>query len=147
MGAAASYSFSDMPTGAAIVLAAGFFAVASLLLAPRRGIIGVALSALRFRLDLERARWLARLAIDRNATHRDPLIRLYARVSGLSDAAGRPTSMALQLAPQAARNLDLWIAAMARRPEAVPPGARFGVDSARDVLPPDLVAEIEGGAA
>lgn len=147
LGAAASYAFSDMPTGGAIVLAAGLFVTASLLFAPRRGVIGVALAALRFRLDLGRVRWLARLAADGAAPAADPALRLYLRASGLADASGRPTARARQQAPEAARNLALWIAALARRPEAVPPGARFGVDPARAVLPADLMAEIEGRAA
>src|SRR5690606_38945317 len=42
IGAAASYALSDMPTGAAIVLAAGAFAITGLLFAPRRGVVGVA---------------------------------------------------------------------------------------------------------
>jgi manganese/zinc/iron transport system permease protein len=146
-GAAASYAFTSVPTGAAIVLAAGVFAVFSLFFAPRRGIIGVALSALRFRLDLARARWLARLAKSDEAPSLDPLLRVYFRVAGLIDGGGQPTAAARGQAPEAARNLDLWIAALARRPESVPPGIRFGIDRARDVLPPDLIAEIEGRAA
>lgn len=147
MGAAASYAFSDMPTGAAIVLAAGFFVITSLLFAPRRGVIGVALSALRFRLDLARVRWLARLAAGGRAPEPDPSLRLYLRAAGLLDGEGNATAAARQQAPAVARNLELWLAVIARRPEAVPPGVRFGIDPARAVLPADLIAEAEGGAA
>jgi manganese/zinc/iron transport system permease protein len=147
MGAAASYAISDMPTGAAIVLAAGAFAIVSLLFAPRRGVIGVALAALRFRLDLARVRWLARVARGEVAPKADVWLRLYLRLTGLAGANGRATGTALRRAPEAARNLDLWIAALAHRPEAVPPDARFGVDSARLALPRDLLDEIEGRAA
>jgi manganese/zinc/iron transport system permease protein len=147
VGAAASYAISDMPTGAAIVLAAGAFAIVSLLFAPRRGVIGVALAALRFRLDLARVRWLARVARGEVAPKADVWLSLYLRLTGLAGANGRATGTALRRAPEAARNLDLWIAALARRPEAVPPDARFGVDSARLALPRDLLDEIEGRAA
>jgi manganese/zinc/iron transport system permease protein len=147
MGAAASYAISDMPTGAAIVLAAGAFAIVSLLFAPRRGVIGVALAALRFRLDLARVRWLARVARGEVAPKADVWLSLYLRLTGLAGANGRATGTALRRAPEAARNLDLWIAALAHRPEAVPPDARFGVDSARLALPRDLLDEIEGRAA
>jgi manganese/zinc/iron transport system permease protein len=146
VGAAASYAISDMPTGAAIVLAAGAFAVTGLLFAPRRGVIGVALSALRFRLELARVRWLARVAAGEAAPHADHWLRLYLRATGLSDASGRPSARALREAPGAARNLSLWLAAITRRPEAVPAGARFGVDDAADVLPRDLLDEIGGRA-
>jgi manganese/zinc/iron transport system permease protein len=147
IGAAASYAFSDMPTGAAIVLAAGAFVIASLLFAPRRGVIGVALSALRFRLELGRVRWLARLANDARASPDDTWLRGYVRLTGLIDSQGKPTALALRQVPQTVQNLDLWIAAIAHRPEAVPPGARFGVDAAREVLPRELIAEIEGRPA
>lgn len=143
IGAAASYAFSNMPTGAAIVLAAGVFVVASLLFAPRRGVIGVALAALRFRLDLAQVRWLARLATKTAMPRIDPWLGFYLRTTGLIDAKGRPTAAARSRAPEAARNLELWVAALTRRPEAVPPGARFGIDSARDLLPRDLLAEIK----
>ena len=147
IGAAASYALSDMPTGAAIVLAAGVFAIAGLLFAPRRGVIGVALSALRFRLELARVRWLARIAGGEAAPHAGPLPSLYLRATGLLDVSGRPTARALRDAPAAARNLSLWLAAITRRPEAVPVGARFGVDPVHAVLPRDLLDEIEGRAA
>ncbi len=146
-GAAASYAFSNMPTGAAIVLAAGFFVVASLLFAPRRGVIGVALSAARFRLDLARVRWLAQLAVNGRPAEQDVMLRLYLRMTGLVDGDGNATAAARRQAPEAAHNLELWLAVMARRPEAVPPGARFGIDPARAVLPAELVAEVEGSAA
>jgi manganese/zinc/iron transport system permease protein len=142
LGAAASYAFSDLPTGAAIVLAAGSFVVASLLFAPRRGVFGVAISALRFRIGLARARWLAAVAKGEAAAPTDPLVRFDLRRAGLLDARERPTEKARQLAPDAARNLSLWIAVLARRPEAIPPGARFGVDAADAVLPPDLLGEL-----
>lgn len=145
-GAAASYAFSNMPTGAAIVLAAGVFVVASLLFAPRRGVIGVALAALRFRLDLAQARWLARVARGDEAAPREQLLRAYLRATGLIGSGGLPTEAARARAPEVALNLGLWIAALSRRPESVPPGARFGIDSAREVLPNDLIAEIEGRA-
>lgn len=146
LGAAASYGFSDMPTGAAIVLAAGFFAVTSLLFAPRRGVIGVALAALRFRLELGRVRWLVRVAAGEITAPDSLAQRFFLRASGLIDASGTPTAYAVRQAPEAARNLALWLAAISRRPEAVPAGVRFGVDPARDVLPGDLIAEIEGRA-
>ncbi|HEX5777731.1 MAG TPA: metal ABC transporter permease [Xanthobacteraceae bacterium] len=147
VGAAASYALSDMPTGAAIVLAAGVFAITGLLFAPRRGVIGVALSALRFRLELGRVRWLARITAGETAPHADPWLRLYLRAAGLSDASGQATARALHEAPAAARNLSLWLAAITRRPEAVPVNARFGVDAAHAVLPRDLLDEIEGRTA
>jgi manganese/zinc/iron transport system permease protein len=143
-GAAASYAFADLPTGAAIVLAAGAFVIASLLFAPRRGVLGVALSALRFRVGLARVRWLASLANGAAAAPADVLLRFDLRRAGLLDSRGRPTGRAHRLAPDAARNLSLWIAALARRPDAIPPGASFGIDPAEAVLPPDLVAEIKG---
>jgi manganese/zinc/iron transport system permease protein len=146
VGAAASYAISDMPTGAAIVLAAGAFAVASLLFAPRRGVFGVAVAALRFRMEIARVRWLARVADGETAPDADPWLRLYLRATGLSGASGRPTARALREAPEAARNLSLWLAAITRRPEAVSMGARFGVDAATAVLPRDLLDELEGRA-
>jgi manganese/zinc/iron transport system permease protein len=143
-GAAASYAFADLPTGAAIVLAAGAFAVASLLFAPRRGVLGVALNALRFRIGLSRVRWLASLAKGEMGAPSEALVRLDLRRTGLLDAHGRPTGRAYGLAPDAARNLSLWVAALARRPDAIPPGASFGIDPAEAVLPPDLIAELTG---
>jgi manganese/zinc/iron transport system permease protein len=147
VGAAASYAISGMPTGAAIVLAAGAFAITGLLFAPRRGVFGVALSALRFRLDLARVRWLARIAEGEAVPHAEPSLRFYLLITGMADASGNPTEAARREAPEAARNLSLWLKAITRRPEAVPAGARFGVDPAEDVLPRDLLAEIRGRTA
>lgn len=147
LGAAASYAFADVPTGGAIVLTAGAFVVFSLLFAPKRGVLGVALAALRFRLDLMRARWLSSVAANSSAAApANSLLRLYLRSSGLIDGNGKPTAAARRHAPEAARNLELWLAALARRPEAVPPGVRFGVDDAETVLPRDLLLEIRGSA-
>src|SRR5690606_38546128 len=100
-----------------------------------------------FRLELAQVRWLARVAKGDAAPQTDAWLHFYLRLGGLADARGRATEAARRRAPDAARNLDLWIAALARRPEAIPPHARFGIDSARRSLPRDLLDEIEGRAA
>jgi hypothetical protein len=104
----------------------------------------VALNALRFRIGLSRVRWLASLAKGAAAAPADLLVRFDLRRAGLLDSRDRPTERAHTLAPEAARNLSLWVAALARRPDAIPPGASFGIDPVEAVLPPDLIAELKG---
>ena len=142
LGAAVSAVLPDMPTGAVIVLAAGLLFLLSMILAPARGLLAVALRRLSFRLRLAESRALAGLiAGGRSAPGRIAAARL--RLRGLTDAGGRLTPRGRMAAAAAARNLRLWEAALRDGLDDLPPRARWGVDPIETVLPREAVARLE----
>ncbi|HYD98377.1 MAG TPA: metal ABC transporter permease [Alphaproteobacteria bacterium] len=143
-GSALSAALPGLPTGAVIVLTAGAFFVASLLLAPRRGLVAAGLRLAAGRRRLRRQQWLAMLADGRPVrlppAGRRALAGLYDARTGLATPAG------LAAARAARRNLDLWMAALRRDRGALPAAAAWGIDPIERVLPPELVAELEAEA-
>ena len=120
LGAAASSVWPRAPTGASIVLALGLVFAASLLAAPRRGLVAeVARRA--------RAGWRLRAARALQAGRGYPGAGLLGWRRG-----GRPTARGAA----AIARLELWDRCLAEAPDAVPAGLAWGIDP----LPPEALA-------
>ncbi len=124
LGAAASAVWPRAPTGAAIVLALGLVFAASLLAAPRRGIVAEA-----FRRG--RAGWRLRAARALQAGRGYPGAGLFGWRRG-----GRPTARGAA----AVARLELWDRCLAEAPEALPAGLAWGIDP----LPAEALAQLGG---
>ena len=112
LGAAASSIWPRAPTGASIVLALGLVFAASLLAAPRRGIVAEAGRRAR-------AGWQLRAARALQAGRGYPGAGLFGWRRG-----GRPTARGTA----AVARLELWDRCLAEAPEALPPGLAWGID-------------------
>ena len=112
LGAAASSIWPRAPTGASIVLALGLVFAASLLAAPRRGIVAAAVRRAR-------AGWQLRAARALQAGHGYPGAGLFGWRRG-----GRPTARGAA----AVARLELWDRCLAEAPEALPPELAWGID-------------------
>ena len=142
VGAALSATLPDVPTGAIIVLVAGMLFVVSMVCAPQRGILAIALRQLTSRLRLAECQALANLhERPGRATQAWP-VTMRLRLRGLVDAAGRLTANGRQAAIEAERNLRLWRLALQVAGDSLPRDVHWGVDSI-DVLPRDLLAQLE----
>jgi manganese/zinc/iron transport system permease protein len=177
VGATLSALFPRLPAGGVIVLAAAGIFLASFLLAPARGVLASALrlGALRLRLFEQSAlrRLLAAEAGGGGApgsggdaapgsrgdaapgSRGDAALRLggdaavaprWLRWRGWA-AGGRLTPAGRAAARAAERNHRLWERFLAEYPSLVPGRAAWGVDPIDRTLPPDLVRELEVGAA
>lgn len=146
LGAALSYALPDVPTGAAIVLAAAAFTLIGLLFAPRRGVVAAGFARALLSLRLARLRFLASLEGAHPALPARLGARLALRLEGLADASGRPSAKARRLAPAAARRLVVWEASLDLPADALPRGIAWGVDAPERVLPPEILAELEARA-
>ncbi len=121
-GAAASAVWPQAPTGASIVLALGGVFAASLLAAPRRGIL-----AETFRRGT--AGWRLRAARALQTGRGYPGAALFGWRRG-----GRPTARGAA----AVARLELWDRCLAEAPEALPAGLAWGLDP----LPPEALSRL-----
>ena len=112
LGAAASSIWPRAPTGASIVLALGLVFAASLLAAPRRGIVAEAARRAR-------AGWQLRAARALQAGHGYPGAGLIGWRRG-----GRPTARGAA----AVARLELWDRCLAEAPEVLPAELAWGID-------------------
>lgn len=112
LGAAASSIWPRAPTGASIVLALGLVFAASLLAAPRRGIVAEAVRRAR-------AGWQLRAARALQAGRGYPGAGLIGWRQG-----GRPTARGAA----AVARLELWDRCLAEAPEALPAELAWGID-------------------
>lgn len=112
LGAAASSIWPRVPTGASIVLALGLVFAASLLAAPRRGIVAEAVRRAR-------AGWQLRAARALQAGRGYPGAGLIGWRQG-----GRPTARGAA----AVARLELWDRCLAEAPEALPAELAWGID-------------------
>ena len=112
LGAAASSVWLHAPTGASIVLALGLVFAASLLAAPRRGIVAEAVRRAR-------AGWQVRAARALQAGRGYPGAGLFGWRRG-----GRPTARGTA----AVARLELWDRCLAEAPEALPAELAWGID-------------------
>lgn len=169
VGTAISARYAGMPAGPIIVLVGSGVFLLSVLIAPRRGVLGRALAAWRFRRELQERRVL-RLLFERiepdlpalrpigrsELVHRrgwrpsavDPAIaRLRSRGEVLLE--GRPdwtlqlTDTGLRRARSVVRGHRLWEQFLHDHPEQASAMADLSRESVDDVLPPDVVAELE----
>ena len=122
LGAAASAVWLRAPTGASIVLALGAIFTASLLAAPRRGIVAEAVRR-------GRAGWQLRAARALQAGRGYPGAALFGWRRG-----GRPTARGAA----AVARLELWDRCLAEAPELLPAGLAWGLDP----LPAEALAQL-----
>lgn len=122
VGAAASSFWPRAPTGASIVLALGLVFAASLLAAPRRGIVAEALRR-------GAAGWRLRAARALQAGRGYPGAGLLGWRRG-----GQPTARGAA----AVARLELWDRCLAEAPEALPAGLAWGIDP----LPSEALAQL-----
>jgi manganese/zinc/iron transport system permease protein len=146
IGATLSALLSRMPAGGIIVLVAGAFFLISLLFAPRRGLLAdvIRRSALRLRIAEQRH---LRALIEGRTPPPGTVLTLRLRLLGLTDGDGRLSARGRARALAVARNQRLWEAFMHRYPELAPSGVIDAIEPIERVLPADLVAEIDPGAA
>ena len=139
-GSAISAMAPEAPTGAVIVMVSGLLFTFSLLVAPRRGIVGHAWRALGFRRRVLLRRGL--IALSRGSTP-DPLARIFLRRSGLIDRTGMPTRPGRQVIEVTVRDLALWERYLTDYPDEATGLREWGTRPIGELLPVDLVATLE----
>lgn len=167
VGTAISARYAGMPAGPIIVLVGSGVFLISVLVAPRRGVLGRALSAWRFRREL-RERKLLRLLFDRvepglptiTSIERSEVFdrrargleaalrRLVARgMLQVDRASGKDkitfSDVGLQRAREVVRGQRLWEQFLLDHPEQASALADLTRETVDDVLPSDLVLELE----
>ncbi|RUL81751.1 metal ABC transporter permease [Tautonia sociabilis] len=168
-GTAISAHSAGMPAGPIIVLVGSGVFLVSVLSAPRRGVLGRALSAWRFRRELQE-RKLLRLLFDRAEADR-PALRPIDRSAILQGPSGPPRRLAkaldrliargdvvepsgpggpivlsdtgMERARAVARGYRLWERFLIEYPEQASAMADLSRESVAEVLPPDVVRELE----
>jgi manganese/zinc/iron transport system permease protein len=144
-GAAISASAPNLPTGGIIVLTLAALFGLSLLFAPARGLIAAAIRQLQFRYAVMiRQALLAALS---GRSVRDRFSRWMLRARGYLDHAGLLTDAGRKMACEFARDQALW-----ERFLRVYPGQVFALDTwgtkrIENVLPSDLINELESRIA
>lgn len=147
IGAALSAAFADLPTGGIIVLVAGALFAASLLLAPRRGVLANGWRRLGLAGALRRDRALVQMLRAEREGGRGRLgggMRLWLLLSGyLRDGdltePGRRRAMAVE------RNFRLWEQVLREDRALVPPDAAFGIDPVERLLTAEQLRTLEKG--
>ncbi len=141
LGAAGSALLPRLPAGGVIVLTAGGLFLASLLLAPARGLIAGAARHLRFKIAVGERRGLIALARGRPVDDRFAwaLLRMKALVGrdGLATREGRAAATA------ALRQQRLWTRYRIAYPADAIADREWSLAPIETVLPADLVAELE----
>jgi len=141
VGAAASASAPDLPTGPIIVLiAAGLFAL-SLLFAPVRGVLAAALSHRRFQARVHRRQGL--LALVRAEPIHDPLTLRILRTEGLIRPDGVATDEGRALAAKLARDERRWDVARAVHQDTSLTGRYDGLTPIEEVFTADQIADFD----
>ena len=168
-GAVVSASLPDSPAGAVIVLSMGAIFVVSLLLAPRRGVVGVAASRLAMRLRMEadhllEAMWeleaeesdpapFDRERFDSMASERGwsrvfrlalvAMLRINRRIVRTRDARFVATQRGRRRGATVARNHRLWERYLVLHADVAASHVDWAVDQVEHVLSPELVATLE----
>jgi manganese/zinc/iron transport system permease protein len=141
-GAALSASAPNLPTGPIIVLVCFGLFLASLLLAPNRGVLASILRHRRFQVRVHRRQGL--LALAHGEPIFDPLTRAVLRRAGLIRTDGVATEAGRAQGAQVLRDERRWeIARQIHRDEAVS-GRYDGLTPIEAVLTRDELAEIDG---
>ena len=141
LGAALSASAPRLPTGSVIVLVLFSLFVVSLLVAPARGLFAAALAHRRFRLAVHLRQGL--LSLSRDEPILDPLSRRLLKRNGFINASGVATLAGRSMARRIERDQALWNRYRDAYPEdamALPDWSLRPID---EVLPADLVADLE----
>jgi manganese/zinc/iron transport system permease protein len=171
IGTALSARYAGMPAGPIIVLVGAAVFLLSVLVAPKRGVLGRAVAAWRFRRSLDDRAILRRLydlvepglptvrpintaeELDRNGTNRRRRGAILARLVRQGALRVEPdsggsvmtlTEGGLQRARAVARDQRLWEQFLLHAPELAGTMADLSQETV-EVLPPDLIAELEQG--
>jgi manganese/zinc/iron transport system permease protein len=169
VGTAISARYAGMPAGPIIVLVGSGVFLFSVLLAPRRGVLGRAISAWRFRRELQERKLLRLLyefsegslptiipfdrtdELDWRGPKLNSFDRAVARLLGRGEIRLVPgpgetlllTDAGLRRAASVVRGQRLWEQFLHDYPEQASAMADLSRESVDDVLPPDVVAELE----
>ena len=141
LGAAISATAPNLPTGAVIVLTLSAAFALSLLLAPRRGLIAATIGAARLRLVVAERQALLAIAVQQPVL--DPLSRFLLARGGLIDGTNEPTEAGLSRARVVQRDQALWDRYLLDHPEEAFGHPDWSIRPIDEVLPTDLVAELD----
>lgn len=141
LGAALSALTPDLPSGATIVLTATSIFTLSLLFAPKRGIVAVALRQLSFRLKITRRRAL--LSLDKGPASLTLLPSLLLRREGVINSSGELTSQGKKVVSLMAHDQALWNQYLSDYPEEAFAQNKWSLVMITDVLSFDLIKELE----
>ena len=141
LGAAGSALLPRLPAGGVIVLTAGGLFLASLLLAPARGLVAGALRHLRFKIAVAERQGILALAQDRPVS--DRFVRVCLRLKALTGPDGGLTAKGLTAADAALRQQQLWNRYRIAYPADAIADQEWSLAPIETVLPADLVAELE----
>jgi manganese/zinc/iron transport system permease protein len=144
-GAAISASAPNLPTGGIIVLTLAALFGLSLLFAPARGLIAAAIRQLQFRYAVMIRQTL--LAALSGRSVRDPFSRWMLRARGYLDHAGLLTDAGRKMACEFARDQALWEHFLRVYPGQVFALDTWGTKRIENVLPSDLINELESRIA
>jgi manganese/zinc/iron transport system permease protein len=144
LGAAFSASAPDLPTGAIIVLTQFALFALSLLVSPKRGALATALSRARLGRIVHARQGL--LALARGEPIFDPVTLRLLTSRGFLRKDGQPTEEGRRAAEEMTRDQHLWNRYRARFPEEAVALSDWSLAPIGEVLPADLVAELERDA-
>lgn len=141
LGAAISTTASDLPTGPIIVLVAAALFLASLLLAPGRGVLAALLRRRSFHRRVHLRQGL--LALARGEPIHDRLTLIVLRGADLVRADGVPTETGRAKAARAARDEKRWEVARAIYQDTALTGRYDGLTPVEMVFTPDEIDELD----
>ncbi len=141
VGAAVSASAPNLPTGPIIVLVSFAFFVASLLLAPGRGVLAEVLRHLRFRKRVHLRQGL--LALAQGQPIYEPLTLRLLRRAGLARADGVATETGRARAAKALRDERRWQVVRADQAYEAVAALYDGLRDIETVLTGDQIAEVD----
>jgi manganese/zinc/iron transport system permease protein len=141
VGAAISATAPDLPTGSVIVLCLGAIFVLSMLVSPVRGLVAVWIAHLRIQRVVHKRQGL--LALARGEPVFDLLTLRVLRARGLISGDGSLTDAGRAAAAAMVRDQALWSRYRDDYPDEASGLESWSLRPIGDVLPPDLVAELE----
>lgn len=141
IGAVISSLDRGLPTGALIVLVAFGLFVLSMLLSPRRGLLASALKQRAFQIDVHQRQGL--LALARGEAIHDALTLKVLKRKGFIHADGVATPAGHGAVAEVMRDEARWSLYRRLYPDDAANGNLVGVMPITDVLPADIVAELD----
>ncbi len=141
VGAAISATAPNLPTGSLIVLCLGAIFAVSMLVSPVRGVVAVWLAHRRFQRIVHQRQGL--LALARGEPVFDRLTLRVLRSRGLIAGDGSLTDVGRAAAAETVRDQALWSRYRADYPDEASGLDGWSLQPIGDVLPPDLIAELE----
>ncbi|WP_420393087.1 metal ABC transporter permease [Acuticoccus sp.] len=141
IGAALSASARGLPAGPIIVLVATAIFLASLFLAPTRGVLAAVVARRRFATRVHRRQGL--LAMARREPIHDTMTLAVLSREGLIRPDGVPTDPGRALAARAAHDERRWAAARRIHQDTALPGRYDGLTPIEAVLTPDEITEVD----